>query len=400
MVGLLGLVVVAVAPVAGTIGIVASCCLVLAVVVATAIATGGLVCLWRDKKIQSGTPDPVGLSLNAIPSGGFWATMGLRPLLGPAPRPGDLVEIRSLSEIRSTLDADSALDGLPFMSEMSAYCGHTFRVHRCVDKIYDMRHKTGMRRLSDTLSLAAVRCDGASHDGCQAGCQLLWKNAWLRRLPAGTKDELITAVVGSAVSEGSTVASDRYICQMTRLWEASEPMSRFDVRQDMRPLIWGNVSPGTFFLVVLTRLFNAFQLFRSGIEFPFMPDRLSVDLPAVATLPSLAPGQDVVVQDRVHICQTLVNNKTKGLWYDRDMVRYCGNASVVERGVDHLIHEGTGEMVTIKTPCWILRNMTATGEFHRLCPQHEHIFWREAWLRLPPAPNKSPIGTKDLGYDR
>ena len=30
----------------------------------------------------------------------------------------------------------------------------------------------------------------------------------------------------------------------------------------------------------------------------------------------------------------------------------------------------------------VLRDVVATGEFLRLCPQHEQIFWREAWLRL------------------
>jgi hypothetical protein len=38
-------------------------------------------------------------------------------------------------------------------------------------------------------------------------------------------------------------------------------------------------------------------------------------------------------------------------------------------------------MVVMKTPCVILDNVVATGEFLRLCPQHEYIFWREIWLR-------------------
>jgi hypothetical protein len=28
-----------------------------------------------------------------------------------------------------------------------------------------------------------------------------------------------------------------------------------------------------------------------------------------------------------------------------------------------------------------LEKVIATGEFLRLCPQHEYIFWRETWLK-------------------
>jgi hypothetical protein len=31
----------------------------------------------------------------------------------------------------------------------------------------------------------------------------------------------------------------------------------------------------------------------------------------------------------------------------------------------------------------MLEDIVATGEFLRLCPQHEYIFWREIWLKRP-----------------
>ena len=157
-------------------------------------------------------------------------------------------------------------------------------------------------------------------------------------------------------------------------------MTRFDIMQDLRPLLLGNVKLGTYILVILTRLFNIFQGYRRGAGFPNMPNRLTKTPSDPLPQLSLTEGQNVMVKNRKKISQTLNNNRTKGLWFDRDMVRFCGHTSVVQKRVDRIIHEATGKMVKMKTPSWILHDVTATGEFLRLCPQHEYIFWRDAWL--------------------
>jgi hypothetical protein len=33
--------------------------------------------------------------------------------------------------------------------------------------------------MTDTVHLSDLRCDGSAHAGCQAGCLLFWKEAWL-----------------------------------------------------------------------------------------------------------------------------------------------------------------------------------------------------------------------------
>ena len=43
-------------------------------------------------------------------------------------RQGDVVWVRSASEILATLDATGALDELPFMPEMIPFCGRRFVV--------------------------------------------------------------------------------------------------------------------------------------------------------------------------------------------------------------------------------------------------------------------------------
>jgi hypothetical protein len=367
-------------------GVVAGLFWAIIFLVTALVVAGGAVCLWRDGRIESGEVDPIGVALNRVPSSGLLARLGLRSLLGSAPRPGDLVVVKSLAEIQATLDGESSLEGLPFMPEMQAYCGRTLRVHRRVDKIWDMRHKTGLRRLSRAVSLTEVRCDGAHHGGCQAGCQIIWKDAWLRRLSSGASGEALVASGPTAADRGAPESAsqsppDAYICQMTRLWEASRPMSRRDFRQDLRPLLSGSVAFRVYVLVLLTRLFGTVQAKRGGLAFPYMPEFPPGGAVGQDADDQLAEGQTVVVRDRAHIARTLVNSKTKGLWYDREMIRYCGNVCVVQQRVDHLIHEATGKMVRMKTNSWVLRGVTAPGEFHRLCFQHEYIHWREAWLQ-------------------
>lgn len=308
---------------------------------------------------------------------------GLRFLLGPALRPGDIVQVKSRQQIMETLDASGACEGLPFMQEMESFCGKTFRVHRRIDKINDMRNKTGLRRMRNAVTLTEVRCTGAAHGGCQAECQILWKDGWLAKVPreraAVAVDTNETPLDGLNDARQPRDRGTAYICQMTRLWEASEPMSRFDVRQDLRPLLEGNIALGAYLIAILTRIFNIAQRMRGGVAYPYLPPS-----PTAGTTPTsdrhFRPGDVVLVRTKEQIANTLVNGRNKGLWFDPEMIRFCRQPVVVRKRVERLIHEGTGMMVHMKTPCLMLSNVLATGEFLRLCPQHEYIFWREIWL--------------------
>ena len=101
-------------------------------------------------------------------------------------RAGDLVEVRSKEEILATLDADAGIDGILFMPEMLQYCGRRFRVAAVAHKTCDVAQKTlKSRRLETTVHLTGLRCDGSAHGGCQAGCLLYWKEAWISQSPRG-----------------------------------------------------------------------------------------------------------------------------------------------------------------------------------------------------------------------
>ena len=96
--------------------------------------------------------------------------------------------MKSADEIFATLDERRCLDSLPFMPEMLKFCNRRFIVYKRADKTCDTIAKTGGRRLFNTVHLGTlgspegIRCDGAAHGGCEAGCLLFWNEAWLRRV--------------------------------------------------------------------------------------------------------------------------------------------------------------------------------------------------------------------------
>src|SRR5882762_607355 len=149
--------------------------------------------------------------------------------MSQALRHGDLVEVKSPSDILATLDERGALDDLPFMLEMAPCCGRRFSVERRAEKLCDTIHYTGSRRLHDSVLLEDLRCDGSGHDGCQAECRFFWKEAWLRKVspedlarPPFLPDELASLIERTSRHTRSTVRVNgeeqrRYRCQATDL---------------------------------------------------------------------------------------------------------------------------------------------------------------------------------------
>jgi len=94
---------------------------------------------------------------------------------------GEWVQVRSKEEILATLDADGRLDEMPFMPEMLRYCGARMMVGKRAHKTCDPAVGIGGLKMANTVHLSNIRCNGAAHDGCEAGCLIFWKEAWLRR---------------------------------------------------------------------------------------------------------------------------------------------------------------------------------------------------------------------------
>lgn len=363
---------------------------------AVLIAAGGLLALRRDSLERRGIPYVAAGRREHVagPLLRAWRRLmrAVRRVAGARDprhldlRPGELVRVRPLDDILATLDAQGTLRGIPFMPEMVPLCGRQARVLRRADKIYDWVWHKSLRRLDDIVLLEGERCSGEAHGGCQARCQLLWNEAWLERVSAALAGPRLAPDHGPAVPQHLVQltrrpagdGAPRYVCQATEFSRASAPLGWNDPRHYARDLLRGNVRPALFVQGLALRLFNRAQRRRGGVAFPHRE-------PRAATSPhhalELQPGDRVRVKTKGEIEATLNKQfRNRGLWFDTDMLRFCGGEYTVSRRVERLISERTGEMLTIGNPCIVLEDVNATGEYLAFAPLNEAIFWREIWL--------------------
>jgi hypothetical protein len=315
---------------------------------------------------------------------------------------GELVQVRSSDEILATLDERGELDSLPFMPEMLRFCGKQFRVYRRAEKACDTIDWAVLRRMENAVHLAQLRCDGSAHGGCQAGCLLYWKEAWLERAPA----EAVAADDRSAISvlephtrkgveDGQTVWS----CQATELKRATATeLPWWQPAQYVRDIRSGNATVGRVLRSLVVGFFNKLQqlnkrfvprhtLIHGGSQYPFLDGRANGKRSTDRL--NLQPGDVVEVKSKDEILATLdQRDYTRGLRFDREMLHYCGRRGSVLRRVEDLIDEKTGKMLTIKSDCIIIDGFVCTGDLHRMCPRSIFPYWREDWLRRvePAAP--------------
>ncbi len=314
---------------------------------------------------------------------------------------GDVVEVRSAAEILATLDERGTLDGMPFMPEMIAMCGRRAQVFRRADKVCDtINSNLSSRRPPDTVFLEDQRCDGSGHDGCQAECRIYWKEAWLRPVaedaPITTpaEDEAATAELLHLVSAPTTngVEGDglRYRCQATQLVEASEPLKVVDPRPYVRELTSRNVKLGQW-IKVMGRVAVMQPAQKIGVlKMPVLvgPASTSPDFPPL----DLQPGEWVRVKSREEIQATLTDKgKNRGLWFDREMLPFCGGTYQVRKRVTHIIDEPTGRMLRFTSDCIMLEDVVCSGDMATgrwFCRREIPCYWRECWLeRVEPPRN-------------
>ncbi len=307
-------------------------------------------------------------------------------------RPGDVVQVRSAAEILATLDDQGTLAGLPFMPEMIQHCGRTFVVDKRAERVCWL---SVSRRLRDTVILGDLRCNGSGHDGCQEECRLFWNEAWIRRVPSGkagaAHDDDGAAALADLVTRNAkqeTRTGDRveqiYRCQYTELDRASQGLAVWDPRTYLRELTSGNV-PLSRFLRIITRAAFEESLHGLGLAVPDVPVRGSRTTPGTEPTLGLQPGEWVEVKSRREIEATLSpGGKYRGLWFDREMLPFCGKRYRVRQRVSRIIDYQTGRLIELKSDCLKLEGVTCSGD-HSLgrwfCPRALYPYWRECWLR-------------------
>ncbi len=346
------------------------------------------------------------------------------------PSIGDWVEVRSKEEILQTLDDRGMLDGMPFMPEMFAFCGQRFRVYKSAHKTCDYSAEPyTCRNLGDTVHLE-TRCSGEAHGGCQAACLLYWKRAWLSPVESDARDFTSSSVVfpgdrprKSSQTSGCTEndiwkraqesvidETPTYICQMTQIRSATTPLAWWDFRQYARDYLSGNISFGRILSGIIYWIYYTLSEAGIGVGRPMrwlytklnplwggtgIPREKGVipeGVPTPLVKLNLQPGELVRVKSQEEILRTVdTGNKNRGMYWDAELVPYCGKTYRVRGRVTKLIGERTRKMVVMKNPCIILDSVVCQARYspcRMFCPKEMFPYWREAWLeRVEPSGN-------------
>lgn len=294
-------------------------------------------------------------------------------------RVGQTVWVLDLKDILETLDSDGKLDGLPFMAEMIPYCGRSFRIstlpnRTCVEQ-------AGIWEFDNIVFLDGLRCDGVAHDGCQRGCLLYWRGAWLSdRPPAGSTHDS-TDAVASVNAKLKTMKGERYFCQSTELAGAAtarhEEKRSFSKRfgDDLDDLQRGNITLMQFSQHILGSISNKSKHL-VGIDVD-QSVHGSLQQTRTASL-NLQPGDWIEIKSRKDIEETLdVSGKNKGLLFTPAMVQYCGKRYRVANRLQRMILEDSGKMIQLKDTV-VLDGVTCQAWG---CQRSNLLFWREIWLK-------------------
>jgi hypothetical protein len=353
---------------------------------------------------------------------------------------GEWVRVRTREEILATLDADGRLEELPFMPEMLPYCGKRMRVGKRAHKTCDPAIGIGGRKMENTVHLENIRCNGSAHDGCEAGCLIFWKEAWLERVDAGAATSAAVssrngARPGRALCTEDTLNSrvkipaapdttePTYLCQNTQIKFATRPLEWWDLRQYVEDYTSGNVplpqlAAGLLYSVwrtiaeagvgvgsAMRFIYDAFQRWIGGAPYPIRPYGVPKGTPVPRAQLDLQPGERVRVKPLPEILKTLDSTyRNRGLYFDPEMVPFTGREYEVDHRQKQIIDERTGKMVRFKTDAIILKDVVCEARYaicRRFCPRAIYPYWREIWLeRVPENEIKSGCVGATAGKDR
>jgi hypothetical protein len=230
-----------------------------------------------------------------------------------------------------------------------------------------------------------------------------------------------SAPAASGCSEAEVMAATKleggpnFSCQCTMLPAATVPLPWWSPWQYLEDLTSGNVSLGRWLRGMLYMGFEGLQeigiggptlrrwydktaKLRGGFSYP----RHRGEIPAGQRTPglelNLREGEWVRVKSHQEILATLdSNNRNRGLYFDGEMVPYCGRTLRVLKIVTRIVNEKTGAIQEFKNPCIILDGGVCEGRYspcRLFCPRAIYTYWREIWLERVPGPDACH-GAKD-----
>jgi hypothetical protein len=195
---------------------------------------------------------------------------------------------------------------------------------------------------------------------------------------------------------------------------ATTPLAWWDVRQYFEDYWSGNVGLERIFSGLIYSayyhlsqagiglgrpmrwFYNRFHRLWGGTLFPRKPGLIPEGKPTPAGTLNLRPGELVRVKSHEEIMKTVDSgNRNRGMYWDAELVPYCGGTYQVLKSVTKIIDEKTGKMVEMKNPCIVLDSVVCQARYSQcrmLCPKEMYPYWREIWLERVAANSSSASG--------
>jgi hypothetical protein len=197
-----------------------------------------------------------------------------------------------------------------------------------------------------------------------------------------------------------------YVCQATKIFDATVAIAPWDVRQHLFDVVTGNHSVGRVLKVLWLAMLRwsvdhvqRIRFVRSVCwHFSERMHRLLTGRGSPSLFRTVAPcaktptgrldlqaGEMVRIKSKIEIEATLDKTaRNRGLSFDpEEMAPYCGGTYRVRSTVTRIVDEFTGKMRYMKQPCIILEGVVCNADYAscRLnCPRAFYSYWRELWL--------------------
>lgn len=252
--------------------------------------------------------------------------------------------------------------------------------------------------VEDVVTLEDVRCSGSAHDDCPKGCMTFWREEWLRRVESNEAQSKFDASDCRELTSHLKTSSGtgRYFCQASEILNATRPLLRWErLAKCFSEIRAGNCTTAEMIQRVAIWLFWRIRRLFLG-EYARGSKRST---PSAGL--GLQAGQWIQVQPMETILDTLnAKGHNRGLYFTPDMRLLCGTRQRVERRLDKIIVDGTGE---VKPMCnTVFLQGSHCGCSHVAfggCSRNEYTYWREIWLRRAATFN-DPVPPGEMQFDR
>jgi len=212
---------------------------------------------------------------------------------------------------------------------------------------------------------------------------MFWREAWLRSVPDALADVTFPVQqINQLRSHLKTKVSDTiYFCQASELLKATYPLTKKDrVAKCIADIRAGNT--GIFRMARQLAVWTFWRLRRRA----FGEYARGNKTPTPSESLGLSAGELVEVKSMPVIRESLDRKAhNRGLYFSPDMRLLCGETCRVERKLEKIIVDGTGEMRNLRNTVYLEDAMCGCAHVaFGGCSRGEFSYWREIWLKRAP----------------